>query len=111
MRLKLTPLLLSVPKRLMSEVMRPERKTLFMVVYLSRVRQRADPVGRTVAEGPERRRRRTGAPPPGNLRFWGGAGQGRPGPNRPAKGGLAPARHGLSVLPARREGRGVGEGV
>ena len=29
-RLKLTPPLLSVPKRLMSEVMRPERKTLFM---------------------------------------------------------------------------------
>ena len=29
-RLKLTPPLLSVPKRVMSEVMRPERKTLFM---------------------------------------------------------------------------------
>jgi hypothetical protein len=27
---KLTPPLLSVPKRLMSEVMRPDRKTLFM---------------------------------------------------------------------------------
>src|SRR3546814_17883774 len=44
-RLKLTPPLLSVPKRLRSEVTRPERKTLFMVVYLSRVLQRADPVG------------------------------------------------------------------
>src|SRR3546814_10554272 len=51
-REKLTPPLLSVPKRLMSEVMRPERKTLFMAECLSQFRQRADPAGMDNRESP-----------------------------------------------------------
>src|SRR3546814_18166373 len=98
-RLKLTPPLLSVPKRLMSEVMRPERKTLFMVVYLSRVRQRADPARMNSRERPRTRERLPGQPATGNLRIVAWFGQGQPGLNHPSKRGFDTLPHGSNLLP------------
>jgi len=65
---RLTPPLLSVPKRLMPEVMRPDRNMWFMgclQIYPASRSRRDEP-----KRSPRLRERRTGSEPKGTLHFF-----------------------------------------